>query len=87
MEYKKIIEKEESKNLEVKATFGYDIIKEAKNNCLKEKIVGIIVAFMNTDDGDILIDVDNNQTTVGIEKNILNMNLIESNHIIHVFCL
>ena len=69
-----LIKKGETKNLEFKASFYYDVKKEKGNQCLKDEIPRAVAAFMNTDGGELLIGVKNNGTVIGLDNDYSSYN-------------
>ncbi len=69
----KKIEKHESKDFEMKASFKYDLQLSERlgeptaNEIIRRKIIEEAASFMNTEGGIICIGVDNNKNILGLE--------------------
>jgi hypothetical protein len=65
-----IIRKGESKIVEFKETFGYDINKDSKEKYIETASLKTIIGFLNTDGGVLLIGVDDNGKVKGADTEI-----------------
>lgn len=64
----KLLKMDESKNLEFKSTFQWDIEQGQKNKELRKEVVITIAAFNNTEGGYIIIGVSDDKKIFGLEK-------------------
>lgn len=67
---KAIIRKGESKTREYKQTLSLDVRKKTKEKYIEGSVLKTIVAFLNTDGGDLLIGVKDSGEITGIELEI-----------------
>ena len=70
-----LIQLDENQKLEFKETFSVNNDTGEKLKCLKDVTVKEVAAFMNTLGGTILIGVRNDNTIVGIERDLKNMDV------------
>lgn len=66
----KIINKGESKTLELKETFTLDVKKQTREKYLEYSVLKTIAGFLNSDGGMLLIGVRDDTTIIGIENEI-----------------
>lgn len=69
-EIKSIILKGENESLEFKSTLRYDLKEGAVNKKLEYVVAKTISAFLNTEGGQLIIGVDDNGNTLGLDKDI-----------------
>ena len=60
----------ESKSVEFKETFQFDISNKSKNKALAKSALKAIAAFLNSDGGTLLISVSDNGALVGLMREI-----------------
>jgi len=63
-----LLKRDESNLLEFKSTFQWDVRQNKKNVDLRSEVIRTIVAFNNTDGGDLLIGIEDNKNIFGLEK-------------------
>lgn len=79
-----LIRKGESKTLEFKQTLSLDIKKKTKEKYIEASSLKTIVAFLNTEGGNLLIGVTDNSELSGIEHEILKFhNKSEDKFLLH----
>ena len=76
--FNKIIQNGESKIIEFKETFQYDVKKNVNLKCLADSSVKTIAAFANTEGGTLIIGVNDANNIVGLERDYRLMNKRES---------
>lgn len=67
---KELILSGESESLEIKSTLRFDLKENNVNKKLEYVIAKTISAFLNTEGGTLIIGVDDNGNTIGLEKDI-----------------
>ena len=67
---KLLIPKGESKNLEFKETFSLDVKKGTKEKYIEKSALKTIGAFLNSEGGDLLIDINDEGDAIGLEGEI-----------------
>lgn len=60
----------ESKSVEFKSTLRYDLRQKTVNKILEYVVAKTISAFMNSDGGSLLIGIDDNQNSLGLNDDI-----------------
>lgn len=60
----------ESKRVEFKETFSFDVKKQTKEPYIEEAALKTVVAFLNSDGGDLLLGVQDNGNVVGLAAEI-----------------
>jgi hypothetical protein len=65
-----IIKADESRELEFKSTFQWDIRKREKNKSLQKEVLKTLAAFMNTDGGTLVIGVTDDKEIIGLENDL-----------------
>ena len=65
---RKIIEAGENQSIEFKSTLRKSIGKEAPDREIEHEVLKTLVAFFNTDGGDLLIGVADNHAIIGIDE-------------------
>jgi hypothetical protein len=75
-----LLRKGESKTVEFKETFSKDVRTGNKEKYIEESALKNIVAFLNSDGGDLLIGVSDNGEVIGVEKDIF---ITEDKYLLH----
>jgi type I restriction enzyme R subunit len=65
-----LIPQGESKTLEFKQTFSLDIKKGSKEKYIEKAALKTIVAFLNSEGGDLLVGVDDDGNVLGVDEEI-----------------
>jgi type I restriction enzyme M protein len=60
----------ESKRVEFKQTFSVDVAKQTREKYIEESALKTVVAFLNSDGGDLLLGVHDDGTVVGLNSEI-----------------
>ncbi|MBB1317009.1 ATP-binding protein [Shewanella sp. SR43-4] len=60
----------ESKNLEFKSSFAYDVEKKSKNTALKKECTKTIASFLNSQGGTLLVGVDDDGKILGLANDL-----------------
>lgn len=63
-----LLRNKENQKIEFKSSLRWDIKLNQQNNALEEIIVKEIASFMNSEGGDLIIGVDDNNKILGLEK-------------------
>lgn len=70
----KLLNKEESKNLEFKSSLRWDYNQNKINKDLEKVIAKTVAAFLNTEGGILLIGVNDSGEIIGLEKDYYSLN-------------
>lgn len=65
-----LITQGENPKLEFKSTLQWDIVQDTFNKGLRKACLKTVVAFLNSDGGDLIIGVNNDGKVIGIEKDL-----------------
>jgi len=65
-----IIEADESRELEFKSTFQWDMRKGEQNKFLQKQVLKTLAAFMNSDGGTLVIGVTDDKEIIGLEHDL-----------------
>jgi predicted HTH transcriptional regulator len=65
-----LIPQGESKTLEFKQTFSLDVKKGSKEKYIEKAALKTIVAFLNSEGGDLLVGVDDDGNVLGVDEEI-----------------
>jgi predicted HTH transcriptional regulator len=65
-----LIKQGESPKLEYKSSLQWNIVENTINKSLRKSCLKTIVAFLNSSGGTLLIGVDNNGKTIGLEEDL-----------------
>jgi hypothetical protein len=68
-----IIKNGENEQVEFKSSIRYDYIKNTTNRELEKVIAKTIVGFMNAKGGKLILGVDDDGNTLGLEKDFLTL--------------
>lgn len=65
-----IIEADESRELEFKSTFQWDMRERKQNKSLQKQVLKTLAAFMNSDGGTLVIGVTDDKEIIGLEHDL-----------------
>jgi hypothetical protein len=65
-----IIEADESRELEFKSTFQWDLREGKQNKALQKQVLKTLAAFMNSDGGTLVIGVTDDKEIIGLEHDL-----------------
>src|SRR3989344_1627415 len=72
-DFNEMIESGEHENMEFKTSLRWDIKQDKVNKELEKTIMKTIVAFLNSDGGNLLIGVDDKGKPIGLEKDFASL--------------
>ncbi len=68
-----LIRNGESKTVEFKQTLSFDVKTRKKEKWIEKSLLKTLVGFLNSDGGNLLIGVDDNQTLTGINQEVVKL--------------